>query len=259
MMCRSFRLRGNRRGPRSTAIRHNRSTNSSTEITSILQSTSLGIPADRESFGFAAGTCIILVPDDSVRSLAKQRAEDRHPAHIRPRDYVDVHQAKPDTLDSRMPIVIDETVEVDAPHDFVWDVITDFRRYGEWNPFVVACDSTLKVGDPIEMRVHLFGAFAQPQREIIFEHEPGKRFCYGVAGVPFGAMRSNRCHEVRVLDSGRSEYRSHFELSGWLSPVVSGLLGSQLRRGFHAMTESIRTRSEQLASRSRSGFRRDEP
>ncbi len=150
-----------------------------------------------------------------------------------------------------MAILIDKIVEVDAPRDLVWDVITDFHRYGEWNPFVVACDSTLKIGDPIEMRVHVFKAFAQPQREIIFEHEPGKRFCYGVAGVPFGAMRSNRCHEVRGLDSGRSEYRSHFALSGWLSPVVSILLGSRLRRGFDAMTESIRTRSEQLAGKAR--------
>lgn len=154
-----------------------------------------------------------------------------------------------DTLDSGMPIIIDATVEVNAPHDIVWDVITDFRRYSEWNPFVVECDSTLKIGDPIVMRVHVFEAFAQRQREIIFEHDPGRRFCYGVSGM-LGAIHSNRCHEVRSLDSASSEYRSHFELSGWLSPVVSGLLGRQLRRGFHAMTESIRTRSEQLARRS---------
>jgi hypothetical protein len=150
-----------------------------------------------------------------------------------------------------MPIVIDKSVEIDAASDLVWDVITDFRRYAEWNPFVVACESTLKVGEPIEMRVHVFKSFAQPQREIIFEHEPGKRFCYGLPPMSLGAMRSNRCHEVRGLDSKRSEYRSHFELAGWLSPAISALLGSQLRRGFHAMTESIRTRSEMLASRSR--------
>jgi len=158
--------------------------------------------------------------------------------------------ARADTLDLGMTIVIDETVEVNAPHDIVWGVITDFRRYGEWNPFVVECDSTLKVGDPIVMRVHVFEAFAQPQREIIFRHDPGRLFCYGVSGMPLGAMRSNRCHEVRSLNSASSEYRSHFELSGWLSPIVSGLVGRQLRRGFHAMTESIRTRSEQLARRS---------
>ncbi len=145
-----------------------------------------------------------------------------------------------------MSIVIDATVEIDAADSIVWDVITDLRSYPEWNPFVVECDSSLKVGEPIDMRVRLFDTFSQPQREIIFEHDPGTRFCYGLAGAPFGSIRSRRCHEVRPIDAGRCEYRSHFELSGWLSPVVSALLGTRLRRGFHAMTESVRERSEQL-------------
>ena len=79
--------------------------------------------------------------------------------------------AKDGEASGLMPIVIDETVKIAAPPDRVWDVITDFPRYAEWNPFVVACESTLIVGDPIQMRVQLFEAFAQPQHEVIFEHQ----------------------------------------------------------------------------------------
>lgn len=42
-----------------------------------------------------------------------------------------------------MPFVIDETLDVAAPPALVWRVVTDLPRYGEWNPFVVACRSTL--------------------------------------------------------------------------------------------------------------------
>ena len=150
-----------------------------------------------------------------------------------------------------MPIVIDETIEIDASPETVWRVITDFNRYCEWNPFVIGCESTLRVGDPIDMRVHVFRSFAQPQRETITHHEPGRRFCYGVPDMPFGAMRSQRCHQVSRLEGGRTVYQSHFDLSGWLSPIVSFLLGRQLRRGFSEMTRAIRGRSQELAGEPR--------
>lgn len=147
-----------------------------------------------------------------------------------------------------MPYHIHDSREIDAPPEKVWSVITDLPRYGEWNPFVVACRSTLALGDPIEMRVKLFSAFAQPQRETILEHVPGERLCYGLRRTPLGALASRRYHEVWALPSGRTRYVSRFELTGWLSPVVRALLSVQLTRGFRAMTEAIRERAEQAAA-----------
>ncbi|WP_280314638.1 SRPBCC family protein, partial [Nocardia abscessus] len=46
-------------------------------------------------------------------------------------------------------------VDIDAPADLVWQVITDFPRYGEWNPFVPECRSSLVPGEPIDMLVRV--------------------------------------------------------------------------------------------------------
>lgn len=146
-----------------------------------------------------------------------------------------------------MVLRIDETLEISAPASTVWEVVTDFARYGEWNPFVVECRSSLEVGSPIDMRVHVFQSFAQPQRETVFEHVPGKRFCYGLAGNALGALSSRRSHDVQARDERSAVYTSHFELSGWLAPVVRALFGSRLERGFHAMTLAIGRRAEGLA------------
>jgi hypothetical protein len=145
-----------------------------------------------------------------------------------------------------MAFIIDETIEVAAPAGAVWDVVTDFARYGEWNPFVVGCASTLEVGSPIDMRVHVFESFAQPQRETILEHVPGKRFCYGLPGDALGALSSRRSHEVQARGEASATYSSHFELSGWLAPVVRGLFGRRLAHGFHSMTTAIGVRALEL-------------
>ena len=147
-----------------------------------------------------------------------------------------------------MPFVIDEAIEIDAPRAVVWRVITDLRSYGEWNPFVVDCQSTLAVGDPITMRVVLVAGLPQRQRESIFEHIPGERLCYGLDGGSLGATISRRCHQLEILGPGCTAYRSHFELSGWLAPLVRALLGTRLQRGFHSMTSGIRQRAEKLAA-----------
>ena len=148
-----------------------------------------------------------------------------------------------------MSFQLDQSVEIGVRPEVVWNVITDLACYPDWNPFVVACESTLGVGEPIAMRVRVIPFFAQSQTETVFEHEPGHRLSYGLREVPLGALRSLRSHLVVPAGTDGARYESHFELSGWLAPLVRVLVGAQLERGFKAMTEAIATRAEELGRR----------
>jgi len=143
-------------------------------------------------------------------------------------------------------LTIEHSLEIAAPASVVWEVITDLPSYPAWNPFVVACRSTLAVGDPISMRVRIFPFWAQPQRERILEHAPGHLLSYGLGNMPLRSLDSCRQHEVRSLDGERTLYESRFELRGWLAPLVQLLLGRRLATGFGAMTEAIGRRAEEL-------------
>jgi hypothetical protein len=143
-------------------------------------------------------------------------------------------------------LVIEHAHEIEAPAERVWQVICDLDRYPEWNPFVVACRSSLAVGEPIEMRVRVLPWFSQSQREQVFVHLPGRRLCYGLPRRPLGALASRRCHELEPLSASRCRYLSRFELSGWLAPLVRALLGARLRTGFAAMSAALCARAEAL-------------
>ncbi|WP_067893710.1 SRPBCC domain-containing protein [Nocardia vaccinii] len=142
-----------------------------------------------------------------------------------------------------MAFVIDDTVQIDAPAEVVWQVLTDFPRYPEWNPFCVTAESALEPGAPIVMGVRLLGPRAMTQRERIRSVTPGTGFSYSMIPVPGGALHSLRSHTLTPLDDRRCRYDSHFELGGWLAPVVTGLLGGALRRGFGAMTAAVAERA----------------
>ncbi len=152
-----------------------------------------------------------------------------------------------------MPFVLRHALEIAAPTSLVWEVITDLPRYPEWNPFVVRAKSSLQVGKPISMRVRVLPLFAQPQREIILECLPEERLCYGIPGLPLGALRSRRYHEIRPDGTDRTHYGSHFELDGWLAPLTRALLAGRLEQGFAAMTQAIQQRAEELQYERRQG------
>ncbi|WP_067538734.1 SRPBCC domain-containing protein [Nocardia crassostreae] len=144
-----------------------------------------------------------------------------------------------------MAFVLDYRVDIDAPAELVWQVLTDLGSYGEWNPFVASCSSTLEPGAPIDMQVRLIGSKPKTQREFIHSHTPGKEFSYRMKPVP-GVLRSERSHTLTPLSDGRTRYDSHFQLEGPLSIVVSTVLGAALSRGFDGMTTAVKQRAESL-------------
>ena len=137
--------------------------------------------------------------------------------------------------------------EIEAPKDVVWSVIADFAAYAEWNPFVVACSSELRVGAPMAMTVRL-GDRQREQVEFVSRVVEGELFEYRMK--PVGPLlHSFRQHEVASQADGRTLYRSTFELNGWLAPLVGAILSGPLHDGFKGMTDSLVSRSEQLVSR----------
>lgn len=140
--------------------------------------------------------------------------------------------------------VIEKTVEINAPAAVVWEVITDLKRYPEWNPFCLQCESSLKPGEPITMTVKLM-AKPQKQVEVMLEYVEGRRFAYCMKPVP-GLLSSFRSHDVEALSAERTRYRSTFQLKQWFRVVVLALLKPKLEAGFAGMTAAIQLRAERL-------------
>lgn len=135
-------------------------------------------------------------------------------------------------------IKIDNEFTVEAKAAEVWDVITQVDKYGDWNSFVSKCESSLKVGEPIKMRVHLL-PFPITQKETILEHRQGEILDYGIQ-LPFNLLKSSRKHTVQTIDDTQVRYRSQFCLEGVLSPLVALFMAAKLKQGFGRMADEMR-------------------
>lgn len=141
-------------------------------------------------------------------------------------------------------MLIEQRCHVAAPGEVVWSVIADFQAYEQWNPFVLRCQTVLEPGADIVMTVRL-GSRVLQQTERVSAVELGRYFSYTMKPVP-GLLTSLREH---IIEPGTDEascwYTSRFQLRGLASPVLSVLMGKDLRRGFSTMTEALVSRAEQ--------------
>jgi hypothetical protein len=139
-----------------------------------------------------------------------------------------------------------EEIDVAAPPDAVWAVLTDFAAYGEWNPFVVAIEGEPRVGERLRVRLQPPGARALTIRPRLLEVTPDRALRWlghlGVRGLFDGE------HSFELVPNGAGTHFVHRErFTGALVPVVWSRVGPPTREGFRAMNEALRERAEASA------------
>lgn len=135
---------------------------------------------------------------------------------------------------------------ITAPANVVWEVITGFSDYGEWNSFTPACDAELRPGAPITMTVKL-GRRVIRQTELVSEVVTPSLFEYRMKPLgPF--LRSYRQHRITAAGPKETQYQSVFVLYGWLSPIVGWLMAKDLKAGFERMSRELKKRAESVAA-----------
>lgn len=136
-------------------------------------------------------------------------------------------------------------VEIEAPAEQVWLVLTDFDAYGGWNTFTPKASGRLEVGAPIALEV-ILGGRSSRQVEHIREIQAPSLLAWGMAWAGGLIVRGERRQTVTPLGEGTSRYVTEDTISGLAEPMVRLLYGRHLEAGFRAMAEGLKTHAEAL-------------
>ena len=139
------------------------------------------------------------------------------------------------------PTVIETTVDIDANPARVWEVLTDFDAYEQWNPFITRSTGEAAVGATLTNTLDNKGSVmtfsptvlvAEPGRELRWL---GRLFLPGVAdGEHAFVLEQLGPEQVRLHHSER--------LTGFLVPFAGSVL--DVHDGFTAMNEALKARAE---------------
>jgi len=150
-----------------------------------------------------------------------------------------------------------DPVEINAPMELVWEIMTDFDRYPEWNPLnrFFRLDSqaepncTVTFGPNWESYDQAEGeplpeaSFTQHETITIWE-EP----CCLAYAVISPEMNAERVQHLSPLPGGRTRYHTYERTSGPFSVDVRRNMGDKIIAGFKANGEALKKRAEYFAS-----------
>jgi hypothetical protein len=156
-----------------------------------------------------------------------------------------------------MAPVADATIEIAAPIELVWRVMTDLARYGEWNPFVVeirAVDGAFAVGRPIALRVRWARGGGARTIEVVTRLDAPttgpdgtqrSTMEYRYTGwLPLlSLVRGSRQQALEQRPGGPTIYRTSERFTGLLARAVPV---AKVQDGFERHARALKERAESL-------------
>ena len=138
---------------------------------------------------------------------------------------------------------ISTAVEIDAPASRVWDVLVDLPAYPEWNPFIVAAEGKVAVGETLSLRMALPGwkpVTIEP-RLLVVEPERELRW-KGRLLIP-GLFDGEHAFVFTALEDGRTRIDHSERFAGILLPIAKGMIYEATEQSFHALDAALAQRA----------------
>lgn len=135
-------------------------------------------------------------------------------------------------------------IGIDAPTEHVWDVLVDFDRYPEWNPFIVEVQGDAHPGARLRVTLAPPGGRAVTVAPTVTEVAGPRNLQWlGRFGFP-GLFDARHRFELHTSSDGtRLVQREVF--TGVLVPLFARTLDRNTAEGFAAMNTALKRRAEQ--------------
>jgi hypothetical protein len=135
--------------------------------------------------------------------------------------------------------------EINARPSRVWEVLTSFREYDEWNPTITRMRATLSVGAPVSFVIAVGGRELKIAAEML-RVEVGQELCWRGPTSWLLSMAFSGEHYFRLEPSGADGTRLiHGEkFSGRALPDLWGKLKGDLEKAYGNLNQALKRRAE---------------
>ncbi len=155
--------------------------------------------------------------------------------------YLRVLAASPEPV-----FVIEQEVEIAAPPEDVWRVLTDFAAYPDWNPYVLRLEGDLTPGGTVALTIAQDN-WSKPLtvHPTIVTLNPPRELAWHGSALITGFQETDHYFRLKPLGANRTRLRHGEEFRGWrASRIDYEEHHRHTRAAFHAMNEALAARVE---------------
>src|SRR5712692_6091799 len=112
-------------------------------------------------------------------------------------------------------------IEIDAPVERVWEVLTDFERFPEWNPFIRRIHGKMQVGSRLDVLIGATGTRPMRFRPIVKAVLPNRELRWlGRLALP-RLFDGEHVFQIEPLGSMRTRFIQRERFRGLLVPLMA--------------------------------------
>jgi hypothetical protein len=135
-------------------------------------------------------------------------------------------------------------IEINAPPERVWRLLTDFAGFPEWNPFIRRAIGEPRKGAQLEVYLQPSGAKGMTFRPKVLKAEPNRELRWlGHFLIP-GLFDGEHIFTIEPLDADGVRFVQRELFTGLLVPLLARSLDKDTRRGFEEMNQALKLRAE---------------
>jgi hypothetical protein len=120
-----------------------------------------------------------------------------------------------------MTISFSTRIDIQAPPDKIWQILTDLPRWPQWNSTVERTVGNIERGSKVTVFVKQSPGRAFPLR--VTELDAPHRMVWA-GGMPFGLFTGTRVYELAVPVTGEASFSMREDYTG----VLAGLIGKSI-------------------------------
>ncbi|MGA4727309.1 SRPBCC family protein [Micromonospora taraxaci] len=146
-----------------------------------------------------------------------------------------------------MSTTISTTIDIAASPQAVWEVLTDFAAYPDWNPFMRRIEGVPRVGSKLVVHLSPPGGRGMTFKPTVLAANPGQELRWlGKLGV--GGLFDGEHSFVLTANADGTTHLVHGErFSGLLVALLKGTL-KNTHAGFGAFNDALKQRVESANS-----------
>ena len=140
--------------------------------------------------------------------------------------------------------LINGKIQINAPPECVWRLLTDFASYPQWNPFIRRASGKPEKGEHLEVYLQPEGAKGMTFRPLVLTAEPGRELRWlGHLLIP-GLFDGEHIFIIEPLVAGGVRFIQREIITGLLVPLFAHRLDTETRRGFEDMNHALKLLAE---------------
>ena len=136
-------------------------------------------------------------------------------------------------------------IEIEATAEQVWEVLTDFAAYPEWNSVMWPDGGEVRSGARLRVRVRMPGGLRVKFQPIVRRAERGRELCWH-GRLPARLLEGVHYFTIEPLGENRVRFVQREVYAGILAPIYIRVMEGWVRRAYQEMNRELKLRSERV-------------